>query len=115
MTSKYVVVHAGDLHREEHMNVGVLAWEVSEDLSQSAVHVRLLQNWSRLVAAFPSIANIREDIEKRLQAIKTYGDLIAVIDRMGPYTPFEFTEERPSTLTADVLLVEIAPHFLVES
>lgn len=115
MTSKYVVVHAGDLHREEHMNVGVLAWEVAEDLPKSVVHLRLLQNWTRLVAAFPSIANIRDDIEKRLQAIKTYGDYVAVIDRMGPYTPFEFTEERPSLLAPDVLIVEVAPHFLVES
>jgi hypothetical protein len=76
--------------------------------------VRILQNWGRALAAFPFLSHTREDITSRLNGIQTYRDLEEVRRRLGPYSPFDFTEERASTGSSEDLVEGMALHFLVE-
>ncbi len=52
--------------------------------------------------------DIRNDVVRRLKAIKTYGDYAHVFSKMGP---FEFTEECPSTTSAAELLTTVWKFF----
>ena len=99
-SSRYVVVKFGYLTRGESLNVAVLAWEHGGP--EQPVYQYHLVDWSRVQAAFPRAGGdeLRDDVLKRLEAIKTVGDYRAVLEQIGPYTPFEFTEERASLTSA---------------
>ena len=121
--SRYVVVKFGDLHRGETMNIGILAWDHPIPFNEppppeTPVMQRIIEEaeWARIFEAFPRgyNAELREDVVNRLQAIKTYGDYMHVWNRMGPYSPFEFTEERPSVGGAGDLLEAMWKYFFVD-
>lgn len=113
--SKYVVVRAGNLHNGERMNVAVLFWRTNVG-QDSPVTCRLLKDWSRLETAFRWPPDLKEDIIARVSAIKTEGDYEKVSSKMGPYTPFEFSDERPTTDPTDreALLNQLVEIFLDE-
>ncbi len=111
---RYVVARFGYLDRDEHMNIGVLAWEhgVGPD---TPVFQQLIDDWSRIIQAFPKSGAdgwVREEVIQRLTAIKTYGDYQRTLDKMGPYTPFEFSEEKPSIAFPEDTLAIGVEHFL---
>jgi hypothetical protein len=112
-SSKFIVVHFGYLIREEHMNIAVLAWEHDKG-PDTPVFMKFIDDWSHVQASFPRGASeeLRHDVTQRLTAIKTYGDYQKVRDRMGPYTPFEFTDERASLATPESTLESMAKFFL---
>lgn len=113
MGSRFVLVKCGALVRGESMNVGVLAWETPPgatfetpaDPAAPVIH-RLLDDWDYVMQAFPRYvpAWVRDDVLERLRAIRTYGDYERVLDRMTPYTPFEFSDVRPSMSTPEETL-----------
>lgn len=110
---KYVVAMCGDLNRGERMNVGVLAWDT--ELGPSApVSLRLLKDWTRIHAAFPSSYSdmIQKQVETCLTDIRTYADFQKAVNKQGPYTPFEFTEERGSLESPENTVVGTAQFFL---
>jgi hypothetical protein len=102
MASKYVVVRFGDLNRGEHMNVAVLAWEHDVG-SDTPVYQRMISDWTRIQQAFPKSGAdgwVQEEVIRRISSIRTLGDYERTKSEVGPYTPFEFTEERPSMASA---------------
>jgi len=107
----------GDLNRGEHMNCAVLAWDAALG-DEAPVTTHLLKDWSRIDAAFfeglttDSRTSIHDNIIERLTAIKTYADFRRVVDKMGPYTPFEFTEDRGSIVSPRETAADMAAHFL---
>jgi hypothetical protein len=112
--ARYVVVRFGELNRGEHMNVALLAWDEGCVPSSTPIHMRMLKDWKRVRMAFPRPLDFEEDVIKRVTAIKTFADYQEVLRRMGPYTPFEFSDERPSTEPAEKILGGLVEHFLVE-
>lgn len=126
MVCRYVVAQFGDLNRGEVMNVAILTWELPPGSNGDArlkppkdtpVHLLLLNDWSRVFAAFPKWGNgetIKEIISDRLRALRTYSDFENAVEDAGPYTPYQFTEPRASTETAVECLVDVAKYFLVE-
>ncbi len=111
---RYIVVRFGYLHRDEHMNIGVLCWEhgVGED---TPVLQKLIEDWGRIVQAFPGSGAdgwVREEVIRRLSEIKTYGDYQRTLEKMGPYMPFEFSEEKPSIAFPEDMLAIGIEHFL---
>jgi hypothetical protein len=116
--SKYVVVKFGDLHRGESMNVAVLAWD-HEGGPRTPVLQAVLKDWTRVHRAFSSVlpdhrATLQSNVLNRLNEINTFEDYQTALARMNPYTPFEFTDERPSLTTAQECLTEVAAYFLQE-
>lgn len=118
MTSRYVVVEFGYLGRSETMNVAVLGWDVDIDLSLEAspVYQLVLSNWSRVERAFPRAGGevLKAITMEQLERIKTRKDYLYLESKMGPYTPFQFTEQRPSLLQAETLVRDMANFFLEE-
>jgi len=121
LSSKYIVAMCGDLNRGERMNCGVLSWDHTlgdEDLGEAPVTVHLTLDWERIRTAFfnqipvSAFEGLRDDIVRRLSSIKTLKDLRTAYEKMGPYTPFEFTEERASTETPEATGVSMADWFL---
>ncbi len=112
-SSRYVVVKFGYLNRGETMNIAVLAWEHGRG-PEMPVFQRGLHNWQRVEQAFPrpGFEQFVDDTTRRLEAIKTVGDYEVVVSKMGPYTPFEFTEERPSTASPEDTLEAMVKFFL---
>jgi hypothetical protein len=110
---KYVVAMCGDLNRGERMNVAVLAWDTEQGLA-SPVSLRLLKDWTRVHAAFPSSFGdmIQKQVETCLTDIRTYADFKRTLDKTGPYTPFEFTEERGSLESPENTVIGTAQFFL---
>lgn len=110
---KYVVAMYGDLNRGERMNVGVMAWDTEQGLA-APVSLRLLKDWTRVHAAFPSSSSdlLQKQVETRLTDIRTYADFKKTLDKMGPYTPFEFTEERGSLESPENTIIGTAQFFL---
>lgn len=115
--ARYVVVRFGELSRGEHMNVALLAWDEpggSVAAADIPIHMRMLKDWKRVRMAFPRPIDFEEDVITRVAAIKTFADYQEVLRRMGPYTPFEFSDERASTELAEGILEGLVEHFLVE-
>lgn len=113
-SSKYVVVRFGYLVRDEHMNIGVLAWE-HEAGDEAPVLQQLILDWGPIARAFPHSGAdgwVRDEVIQRLSAIKTFGDYKKVLDKMGPYTPFEFSDERASIAFPEDTLRIGVQHFL---
>jgi len=113
---RYVVVKFGYLVRDESMNVAVLVWEHNIG-PQAPVLKKLIEEegWARIARAFPKSGAegwVREEVLRRLSEIETVADYQKALQRMGPYTPFEFTEERPSIAFLDDTLRLMAEHFL---
>lgn len=108
MASKYIVVKFGDLIRDETMNIGVITYGDGVFCSQ------FLKNWDRIRAAFKSPQMLIDNALSRLNDIKTEEQLKAVMERTGPYTPFEFAEPRPSLDSAESTLRWAAKFFLIE-
>lgn len=116
MASRFVRVKFGYLNRGESMNVGILAWEHDAG-NETPVLQRLLSDWGYVLAAFPhgmSGEELRDDVIARVTTIKTYGDYFKVWERMGPYTPFEFTEPCYSTTSAAELLESMWQYFFTD-
>ncbi len=107
----------GDLNRGERMNCAVLAWD-DEAGAEAPVTVHILKDWSRVTSAFWSnlqataSESLRENIVERIASIKTLADFRKTIDRSGPYTPFEFTEERGSIVSPEETAGDMAEYFL---
>ena len=123
MGCRYVVIKCGALVRGESMNVGILSWTTPEGASfltpaepTAPVLQRVLGDWTHVMQAFPRYVteDVRDDVLARLAAIRTYGDYAKTLERMGPYTPFEFSEERPSTATAEETLRSMWKFFFEE-
>jgi hypothetical protein len=112
-SSRYVVVKYGYVNRGETMNIAVMAWEHAKGPTMP-VYQRVIPNWDRINQAFPRAGaeDFQEDAVRRLEAIKTVGDYEHVLLRIGPYTPFEFTDERPSTATPQDTLEQMSRLFL---
>jgi hypothetical protein len=113
MGSRYVIVKCGALVRGESMNVGVLTWATPEGATfetpvdpTTPVLQRMLDDWGYVMAAFPRYVTteIRDDVLARMKNIQTYEDYQRTLERCGPYTPFEFSDVRPATTTAEELL-----------
>lgn len=114
MICKYIVAKAGDINRDETINVAVLMWR-DDDGDASPVHARFLKDWSRLLQSFRwSTDEMQNEILSRLSQIKTKEDYKLVLSKMGPYTPFEFTEERASVGSPEAVIDQLATFFLVE-
>ena len=114
MASRFIRVKYGYLSRDESMNIGILAWEHDQG-NDTPVIQRLIPDWGYILAAFPRWGDeLRADVIQRVTAIKTYGDYYRVWERMGPYTPFEFTEPNPSTMSAAQTLEEMWKFFFTE-
>jgi hypothetical protein len=113
----YVVAMCGDLNRGERMNCAVLAWDMNEG-EHAPVTIHMTKNWDRIIRAFWShlppngIHGLAENITERLAAIKTLKDFHWAVERMGPYTPFEFTEERGSIASPEQTAGDMADWFL---
>jgi hypothetical protein len=112
-SSRYVVVKFGYLTRGESMNVAVLAWEHGVGPDTPVVQ-RVIVDWGHVMASFPRAGGdeMRDDVIKRLAGIQTFGDYEKVLGKMGPYTPFEFTEERGSIASPEDTLEHMAAFFL---
>lgn len=113
-SSRYVVARFGYLVREEHMNIAVLSWEHNAG-DQTPVLQQIILDWEPIARAFPGAGAdgwVREEVITRLEAIKTFGDYRKVLDKMGPYTPFEFSDERPSAAFPEDTLRSTVQHFL---
>jgi hypothetical protein len=110
---KYVVVKFGYLVRGESMNVAVLCWEHGIG-PEAPVLRRVLDDWTHVMASFPRAGGyeLRDDVLKRLAEIRTYGDYVRVLDKMSPYTPFEFTDERASIGFPEDTIESMAKFFL---
>lgn len=115
--TKYVVAMCGDLNRGERMNCAVLAWDDTLGVD-APVTVHIIKDWTRIHLAFfshlpPSGSESwRENIIERISGIKILGDFRRVIEKSGPYTPFEFTEERGSTVLPEETAADMAEYFL---
>lgn len=117
MSSKYIVVMFGYLNRGERMNVAVMSWDFEVGVPvppETPVYQRVIGDWTRIEAAFPRAGSqeLRDDVITRLANIRTYADYEKVLSKMGPYTPFEFTEERGSTVMAAETLASMAEYFI---
>lgn len=110
--TKYVVAMYGDLNRGERMNIAVLAWDTLLGAT-APVTVHVLEDWSRIHAAFPAGGEEQQRlVSVRLEGIETYAEYIQIWTRMGPYTPFEFTEERGSLESPEKTAASMAVYFL---
>ena len=102
------------------MNVAILTWPVVDlaSLPDTPVFVHYLKDWSRVHAAFSKSPDFQNELQlsviERLWQIKTFADYARVKATSTPYTPFEFTDERPALLGAEELLSEMAAYFLQE-
>lgn len=122
MIARFVVVRYGDLNRGEFMNVGLLAWDEPDQGARrngrvpanTPVLVRMLKDWKRVRTAFPKPPDFEADVINRVTGIKTLKDYEDLKQRMGPYTPFEFSDERPSTEKAEKMLGGLVEFYLVE-
>lgn len=111
---RFVVVRFGYLDRDEHMNIGVLCWESGVGVDAPVLQ-KLIDDWGRITQAFPKSGAdgwVREEVIRRLTEIKTYGDYQRTLEKMGPYTPFEFSDERPSIAFPEDTLAIGVEHFL---
>jgi hypothetical protein len=111
---RYVVVKFGYLNRGEHMNIGVLLWEHDVGLD-TPVYQKLIDNWDHIVRAFPGSGAdtwVKDSVISALSEIRTLWDYIKLLTRMGPYTPFEFTQEKPSIAVPEQALKSLADFFL---
>ena len=117
MSAKYVVAMCGDLNRGERMNCAVLAWDYTLGV-EAPVTAHLVADWERIRTAFfahlppGAFEGLRDDIIQRLSAIKTLKDFRTTLEKSGPYTPFEFTEERGSTVSPEDTAASMADWFL---
>jgi len=93
------------------MNCAVLAWDTALG-DEAPVTLHMIQDWSRIESAFTFHESVRENIIERLSAITTFAHYRRMCDRMGPYTPFEFTEERGSIVSPNETASDMAAHFL---
>jgi hypothetical protein len=115
--TRYVVVQCGDLNRGEKMNCAVLAWDSTLG-DDSPVSVYVISDWARIRTAFwPSHVgwttdDLTNDITSRILAIKTLGDFRQVFSTMGPYTPFDFTDERTAAESPEKTAAGMADYFL---
>lgn len=111
---RFVVVRFGYLIRGEHMNIGVLCWEHNAGPDASVLQ-QLLTDWTRILQAFPGSGAdgwVKDEVLGCLGAVKTYGDYERVLSKMGPYTPFEFSEEKGSLAFPEDTLAIGVEHFL---
>jgi hypothetical protein len=114
--TKYIVVMYGDLNRGEKLNVGVLAWDGTLGVT-APVTVIMRKDWTRIHATFPWGGNgpeVQQNVTERMLAIKTLHDFRCTWEKMGPYTPFEFTEERGSIEAPEKTALWAARYFLQE-
>jgi hypothetical protein len=75
---------------------------------ETPVLQRMLDDWGHIMAAFPKhvTSEVRDDVLARMKGIQTFRDFERTGNNCGPYTPFEFSDVRPSITTAEKLLEE---------
>jgi hypothetical protein len=116
MASFYRVVKAGDINRDETHNVAIVAYGRPDiDGGTTGFVVRMLTNWTRFRAMFMWGDELEQEITKRLAEITSLEQLDDVIKRMGPYTPFIFTEPRGSLDSPEATVESMAKYFLYDS
>jgi len=113
---RYTVVKFGDLNRDESMNIAVLVWEHDDNMDTPVLQRMIDEDgWKRIAVAFPKSGadgEVRDDVIKRIQSIKTYREALTEMARFGAYTPFEFRSPYASLESTEYTLNYMANYFL---
>lgn len=96
MVSRGAVIRFGDPVRGEVLNVAVMTYE-SDDNDTTPIHLRMLEDWSRIFATFPELKEWgKEATINTLHSIHTIADYREELERIGPYTRYRFDQESTS-------------------
>ena len=114
MATQYIVVQYGDLMTGEFLNIGVIAWDMDDSITE--VKSKFLTNLDRIKFAFNYADPIMEDLlENWLKKIAVKSEVQFLIESCNsPYTSLQITAPRGSIESVDELIIGVAKTFLKE-